>query len=92
LGHNPTNVEALASIAGNCFYTDQPEVALDIYRRLIQMNIEHASIWCNLGLSAFYAQQFDLVLVCFEHAFHLATDDEEKADIWYASIHLHPGS
>eukprot|EP00043_Microstomoeca_roanoka_P027879 m.16263 g.16263 ORF g.16263 m.16263 type:complete len:505 (+) comp8043_c0_seq1:78-1592(+) len=77
-----TNVEAIASLAADKFYGDQPEVALIFYRRLLQMGVESAELYNNLGLSCFQAQQYDMALSCFERALSLA-DDEPMSDIWY---------
>jgi len=37
LALDSSNVEGMASLASNYFYTDQPEVALRYYRRLLQV-------------------------------------------------------
>eukprot|EP00742_Colponemidia_sp_Colp-10_P002553 GILJ01002728.1.p1 GENE.GILJ01002728.1~~GILJ01002728.1.p1 ORF type:complete len:475 (+),score=75.08 GILJ01002728.1:857-2281(+) len=76
------NVEAIASLAGHHFYTDQPEIALRFYRRLVQMGVQNAELWNNLGLCCFYASQYDMCLGCFEKALLLA-DDTNLADVWY---------
>jgi len=49
-----SNLEAVASIASYHFYTDQPEVALRFYKRLIQLGVHSAEIWNNLGLCCFF--------------------------------------
>lgn len=77
-----SNVEAMASLASDLFYTDQPEVALRYYRRILQMGIHNTEIWCNIGLCCFYASQYDMTLSCFEKALALASDDN-MADVWY---------
>ncbi|EGD72448.1 hypothetical protein PTSG_00470 [Salpingoeca rosetta] len=77
-----TNVEAIASLAADKFYGDQPEIALVFYRRLLQMGVESAELFNNLGLSCFQAQQYDMALGCFERALSMA-DDEAMSDIWY---------
>lgn len=82
LAFDASNVEAIACIASNHFYTDQPELALRYYRRLLQMGIDNTEIWNNLGLSCFYAQAYDMTLFCFERALALA-DDTNMADVWY---------
>jgi len=87
LGHDSTNVEAIASIAAQHFYTDNPEKALILYRRLIQMGLSSAELFNNLGLCCFYAQQFDMALGCFERALTLA-DDDAMADVWYNLSHV----
>ena len=38
LRFDSTNVEAVASLAANHFYSDQPEKALLLYRRLLQVS------------------------------------------------------
>eukprot|EP00644_Phytophthora_capsici_P004542 jgi/Phyca11/533968/estExt2_fgenesh1_pg.C_PHYCAscaffold_190055 len=39
-----SNVEAIACLASNYFYTDHPEVALRYYRRLLQMDVNTAEL------------------------------------------------
>lgn len=76
------NVEAIACLASHHFYTDQPEIALRFYRRLLQMGVNNTELWNNLGLCCFYASQYDMTLSCFERALALAGDDN-MADVWY---------
>ncbi|ORY82179.1 tetratricopeptide repeat protein 8-like protein [Neocallimastix californiae] len=79
-----SNKEALASLASNSFYKDQPEVALRYYKRLLQMGFyDNAEIWNNIGLCTFYSQQYDMCLVCFERALQIAENDITVSDIWY---------
>lgn len=54
---DPACVEAIACLASHHFYTDQPEVALRYYRRLVQMGVNNTELWNNLGLCCFYASQ-----------------------------------
>lgn len=82
LFYDAMNAEALACLASNHFYAEQPEVALRFYRRMLQNGIVNAEIWNNLGLCCFYAGQYDLTLSCFERALMLA-DDTNMADAWY---------
>ena len=77
-----SNVESIASLASNHFYTDQPELALRFYRRLLQMGLNNTELWNNLGLCCFYSGQYDMTLTCFERAVQLATDDN-MAEVWY---------
>jgi len=77
-----SNVESIASLAANHFYSDQPEIALRYYRRLLQMGVNNTELWNNLGLSCFYASQYDMALGCFERSLTLASD-ENMADVWY---------
>jgi tetratricopeptide repeat protein 8 len=76
------NIESIACIAANLFYEDHPEVALRLYRRLIQMGVNNTELWNNVALCCFYASQYDLTLSCFERALAIAGDDN-MADIWY---------
>ncbi|CAF0851773.1 unnamed protein product [Adineta ricciae] len=78
-----TNIEAIACIAANHFYNDQPEIALKFYRRLLQMGVATAAIFTNIALSCFHAQQYDMIIACFLKALACASTDEERADIWY---------
>ncbi|KAL3984822.1 Tetratricopeptide repeat protein 8 [Acanthocheilonema viteae] len=82
LEQDPTNVEAIACIATNYFYNDQPEIALRYYRRILQVGVNSAELFMNLGLCCFFCQQFDLALSCIERA-QATANDEVIADIWY---------
>ncbi|VDK80386.1 unnamed protein product [Litomosoides sigmodontis] len=82
LEQDPTNVEAIACIATNYFYNDQPEIALRYYRRILQVGVNSAELFMNLGLCCFFCQQFDLALSCIERA-QVSANDEVIADIWY---------
>lgn len=81
------NFEAIACIGSNHFYTDMPEIALRFYKRLFELGINSAEVWNNLGLCAFYSNQFDFCLSCFERGLILA-DDEVASDIWYNISHV----
>eukprot|EP00045_Choanoeca_perplexa_P007419 m.66933 g.66933 ORF g.66933 m.66933 type:complete len:528 (-) comp14067_c0_seq2:87-1670(-) len=87
LDNDSTNVEAIASLAAEEFYADQPELALLLYRRLLQMGVASAELFNNLGLSCFQAQQYDMALSCFERALTLA-EDTTMSDIWYNISHV----
>lgn len=77
-----SNIEAISCLASNYFYDDQPEIALRLFRRLLQMGVNNTEIWCNLGLCCFYSSQYDMSLNCFQRALQLA-DDDNMADVWY---------
>ncbi|CAM9659200.1 unnamed protein product, partial [Phaeothamnion confervicola] len=87
LAADPSCVEAIACLAANHFYGDQPEVALRFYRRLLQMGANSTELWCNLGLSCFYASQHDMAISCLERALSMASDDT-AGDIWYNIGHV----
>ena len=70
------------------FYADQPELSLRFYRRLLQMGVHNAELYNNLGLSCFYAQQYDMTLTCMERALSLAEEPEVIADVWYNLGHI----
>ena len=77
VSHSP---QALSCLAANHFYSDQPEMSLRYYRRLLQMGVNNVEIWNNLGLCCFYASQYDFSLSCFERSLQLADD---VSDVWY---------
>jgi tetratricopeptide repeat protein 8 len=77
------NTEALACIAVNYFYNNQPETALLYYRRILSMGAHSAELYCNIGLCCLYGGQLDLVLPCFQRALRMATAADLKADVWY---------
>ncbi|XP_067894932.1 tetratricopeptide repeat protein 8 isoform X2 [Heterodontus francisci] len=91
LKQDNTNVEAIACIGSNHFYSDQPEIALRFYRRLLQMGVYNCQLFNNLGLCCYYAQQYDMTLSSFERALSLAVNDEEVADVWYNLGHVAVG-
>ncbi|CAF0906041.1 unnamed protein product [Adineta ricciae] len=78
-----TNIEAIACIAANHFYNDQPEISLKFYRRLLQMGVTTSAVLCNIALCCFHAQQYDMIVACFLKALAVATVDEDRAEIWY---------
>jgi tetratricopeptide repeat protein 8 len=78
-----TNIEAIACIAANHFYNEQPEISLKFYRRLLQMGVTTSSIFTNVALCCFYAQQYDMIVACFLKALACANTDDERAEIWY---------
>lgn len=84
---DPSNIEALALIAGNAFYTDQPEISLIYYRRLLQLGVNSAELWTNIGICAFYSQYYDIALNCIDRALLMAKD-EDLPDIWYNIGHI----
>jgi len=77
-----SNPEALACLAANQFYSDQPELALRYYRRLLHMGLGSTELWNNIGLSCYLAGQYDMCLTCFERALKMG-DDDNSADVWY---------
>ncbi|KAM8718097.1 hypothetical protein ACLKA7_004755 [Drosophila subpalustris] len=79
----PINVEALASIAVGYFYDNNPEMSLMYYRRILSLGVHTAELYCNIALCCLYGGQIDLVLPCFQRALLMATQPEQRADIWY---------
>ena len=88
LSSDSTHVEAIACLATNYFYNDQPEVALKFFRRLLQMGVHNSELFTNIGMCCFYAQQYDLIFECFERALSLASTDMQRADTWYNLGHV----
>eukprot|EP00117_Sycon_ciliatum_P050601 scpid40446/ scgid1469/ Tetratricopeptide repeat protein 8; Bardet-Biedl syndrome 8 protein homolog len=76
------NVEASACLATNYFYSDQPEMALQFYRRLVLMGVSSTDIYNNLALCCFYSHNYESAFACFDRALGMA-NDEEMADVWY---------
>uniref|UniRef100_A0A0K0F3T8 Tetratricopeptide repeat protein 8 (inferred by orthology to a human protein) n=1 Tax=Strongyloides venezuelensis TaxID=75913 RepID=A0A0K0F3T8_STRVS len=77
-----SNIEAIACLGTHAYYNEQPEQALGYYRRILQMGVNNATLFMNLGLCCFASQQLDLAIACIEKSLYLATDDIQ-ADIWY---------
>lgn len=84
-----SNVEALSCAAAHCFYEkNQPEVALRLYRRVLQMGLERAEVFNNIGLSAYMSSQFDYALSAFERSLELCEEDTTRADVWFNISHV----
>lgn len=84
----PINGEAIACIALQHFYNEQPEVALCYYRRVLHTTSGTGGVGCarlyiNLALCCFHAQQLQLVFVCVQRALRAADGAEVRADVWY---------
>ena len=91
LHYDSINPEAISCLASHHFYTDQPEIALRFFRRLLQTGQgKSAELWNNLGLCCFYSGQYDLTLSCFERAL-MQADDSNMADVWYNIGHIAVG-
>ncbi|KAJ3242801.1 Tetratricopeptide repeat protein 8 [Chytriomyces hyalinus] len=89
LESDSSNIEALSALAASCFHNHQPEIAERHYRRLLHINgTETCEIWNNIGLCAFYSQQYDSALPCFERALELSKTDTDTADVWYNIAHV----
>ena len=92
LVYDANNVEAIACIASHFFYTGQPELALVLYRRLLQMGVQSAEVLCNLGLCCLKTQQYDLMIPCFENALSMTAVRQDKellvADLWFNLGHI----
>ncbi|XP_059046341.1 tetratricopeptide repeat protein 8 [Achroia grisella] len=85
---DPSNMEAIASIAMYNFYNDQPEIALRYYRRLLATNVPGPEIFNNLGLCCLYCNQWDLILPCFRQALYFSANAEIRSDIWFNLSHV----
>jgi tetratricopeptide repeat protein 8 len=86
LHYDPSHIEALSCLASHHFYTDQPELSLRLYRRLLQSGVTGSvELWNNLALSCFYSGQYDMTLGCLERAMNGA-GDENAADVWYVLV------
>ncbi|RWS21553.1 Tetratricopeptide repeat protein 8-like protein [Leptotrombidium deliense] len=92
LRYEAINVEAIACVAMNHFYNDQPEIALRYYRRILQMGTCSPEVYNNIGLCCYYSQQFDMTITCFERALMYSDSDETTADIWYNLGHISLGA
>jgi len=79
-----SNIEAMACLAANQFYSDHPELSLRLYRRLLQMGLADPEVWNNVGLSCYFSMQYDMSLGCFGRALEQASGDSSAlSSIWY---------
>eukprot|EP00512_Aurantiochytrium_limacinum_P012009 CAMPEP_0171566610 /NCGR_PEP_ID=MMETSP0961-20121227/667_1 /TAXON_ID=87120 /ORGANISM="Aurantiochytrium limacinum, Strain ATCCMYA-1381" /LENGTH=473 /DNA_ID=CAMNT_0012120373 /DNA_START=246 /DNA_END=1667 /DNA_ORIENTATION=+ len=96
---DPSHIEAIASMGAHYFYSDQPEIALRFYRRLLEItqstegssesghSYASTELWNNIALCCFHSGQYDMTLRCFENAL-TAADDSNMADVWYNIGHV----
>ena len=49
---------------------------------LLQMGLHNVELYNNLGLSCFYAQQYDMSLACMEKALEMANDESLGNDLY----------
>lgn len=82
------HVEGLACLASHYFHNDQPEIALRLYRRLLQMGVATFELWNNLGLCCFYSSQYDGALSHLGKALGVARNDVEASEVWYNISHV----
>jgi tetratricopeptide repeat protein 8 len=47
------------------------------------MGVTTSSIFTNIALCCFHAQQYDMIVACFLKALACTTTDDERGDIWY---------
>ena len=72
---------------GNCRHGNCCLAVVVWCRRLLQMGVNNAELYNNIGLCCFYAQQYDMTFNCLMRALALATDDC-LADVWYNIGHV----
>ena len=87
LDKDACNFESIACIGAHYFYSDHPEIGLRYYKRLFELGISSGEIWNNLGLCAYYSNQYDLCMSCFERGLLIA-DEEVSSEIWYNISHV----
>lgn len=79
-----SSIEAMACCGAQYFYLEQFEVALQFFKRLLQMGLQNSELWCNIALCAYFCKQYDVVLQCFKQALALCADDDVLlSNIWY---------
>lgn len=70
--NDAANIESMACLAAFYFYSDQQEVGLRFYRRMVQMGAQSPELWNNLGLCCFYSSQY--VFQCLSFSLLLSTN------------------
>ncbi|ETO31323.1 hypothetical protein RFI_05795 [Reticulomyxa filosa] len=84
----PCCIEPLACLATHYFYDHQPEMALRLLHYLLQMGVQNASLFNNMGLCCFYSGQYDMCFPCFSHALLLCDNSSETGEVWYNISHI----
>ncbi|KAG5448517.1 Tetratricopeptide repeat protein 8, variant 2 [Clonorchis sinensis] len=82
-----THTGALNAVAAHYYHEGQPEVALNVYRRMLLLGFESAELYNNLGLCAFYAQQYETCINYFNQAIQMSTS-KSAAEIFYNVAHI----
>ncbi|TPP56715.1 Tetratricopeptide repeat protein 8 [Fasciola gigantica] len=87
---DPGNFEALASVGAFYFHDEQPEVALQFYRRLLLLGFRSTELFNNLALCGYYGQQYDVCLGYMNEALELCRT-ENAADVYFNVAHIFMG-
>ena len=77
-------------ICYKCNLNDEPyvsRVVSIIYN--FQMGLLNVELYNNLGLSCFYAQQYDMTLACMERALEMANEETLGKDTLIHLIYKH---
>ncbi|XP_071455103.1 tetratricopeptide repeat protein 8 [Hetaerina americana] len=91
LQNDPVNTEALACMATHYYYKEQPDMALQFYRHLMQLGVCTVEVLCNMALCCLGMQQLDLVLPHLFKAIAMAEasgDTETISQVWYNASHI----
>lgn len=96
LKHFPIDLEALANVGYNAFYSEEPELALRCFERIQQMSMsqhvstsqegelrESCQLLNNLALCNFYNGNYHKVIPLFLKSFLSSESRDMTSDIWY---------
>ena len=82
------SVEAIASLGAVTYYEDQPETAAVFYSYLRRLGIVNSAVMNNIAMTSLGSGDYASVGPAIVAALSLATDAEEKAQIWYNISHI----
>ena len=81
-------VEAAASLGAATFYEDQPETASRFFTYLRKLGIVNTAVLNNIAISMLSAGSLSSVGPAVVAALSIATNDEERSDVWYNISHI----
>ena len=81
-------VEAAANLGAATFYEDQPETASRFFTYLRKLGIVNTSVLNNIAISLMSAGSLSSVGPAIVASLSLATNDEERSDVWYNISHI----
>ncbi|OHT05808.1 TPR Domain containing protein [Tritrichomonas foetus] len=82
------SIEAIANLGAVTYYEDQPETASIFYSYLRRLGIVNSAVMNNIAMTALGAGDYSSVGPAIVAALSLATDSDEKAQIWYNISHI----
>lgn len=74
------DADELCNLGNSYLRSNQPDKAIEIYKKVININPEHATAWSNFGVALQNSHQLDLAIGALEKATSI---NPEYANAWH---------